>query len=371
MRWDVTPIGMHYLLTHYDIPAVDERPGGSTCPGWSTAPLSLRLDDLRGRPERHSRRDHGVRRQRPGPAAAPPGEPAVAARGGRHDASGRARRWPGCCARRGSTRGAADVVFTGLDHGVERGVEQDYQRGLSLDEALRDEVLLAYECNGAPLPPQHGFPLRLVVPGWYGMTSVKWLRSIEVVDEPFDGYQMQAYRLRQETGEPGEPLTRIDPRALVVPPGFAGLHVAAAVPARRHACCWRVAPGRAGARSTAGRGLHRRRRAPGATAELEPAVGPYAWRRWTLPGIGHPGRVRRVGPGHRRHRPHPAGRPALEPRRLRQHLGPAGRGPRPPPRLTPHFSQSIMISFKVDHAVVGISLQTCRSAPQDSKSIMH
>ena len=61
-------------------------------------------------------------------------------------------------------------------------IDQRYQRSLPLEEALRDEVLLAYEMNGGPLPPQHGFPLRLVVPGWYGMTSVKWLDAINVLD---------------------------------------------------------------------------------------------------------------------------------------------------------------------------------------------
>jgi hypothetical protein len=54
---------------------------------------------------------------------------------------------------------------------------------------VREEVLLAYEVNGRALEPQHGFPLRLIVPGWYGMTSVKWLTAIEVVTEPFEGCQ--------------------------------------------------------------------------------------------------------------------------------------------------------------------------------------
>ena len=75
-----------------------------------------------------------------------------------------------------------------------------------------------HELNGAPLPPQHGFPLRLVVPGWYGMTNVKWLESITLVNEPFAGYQQRkSYRVRQEEDEEGEPLTRIAPRALMVP----------------------------------------------------------------------------------------------------------------------------------------------------------
>ncbi len=98
---------------------------------------------------------------------------------------------------------------------------QSYARSLPLQEAMREDVLLAYEVNGVPLPPQHGFPLRLLVPGWYGMTSVKWLGRISLLDTPFDGYQMRhSYRLRQEEDEVGEPLARIQVRALMVPPGI-------------------------------------------------------------------------------------------------------------------------------------------------------
>jgi sulfane dehydrogenase subunit SoxC len=116
---------------------------------------------------------------------------------------------------------AREVVFTGLDRGVEGGEEQLYERSLELADALRDDVLLAYACNGRPLPAQHGFPLRLLVPGWYGMTSVKWLRRITVVAEPFAGYQnVTAYRFRQDPDEPGTPVTRMEPRSLMVPPGI-------------------------------------------------------------------------------------------------------------------------------------------------------
>src|SRR5205823_6748365 len=95
--------------------------------------------------------------------------------------------------------GARDVVFTGLDRGVQGGVDQHYERSLSVEDAVREEVLLAYAINGRPLPPQHGFPLRLIVPGWYGMTDVKWLRSITVIDRAFAGYQQAtAYHHRTE-----------------------------------------------------------------------------------------------------------------------------------------------------------------------------
>ena len=110
--------------------------------------------------------------------------------------------------------GAVEVVFTGLDRGHERGVELAFERSLPLDEALADDVLLAWAINEQPLPPQHGFPLRLLVPGWYGMASVKWLSRITVVDRPFSGRQQSyAYRLRQTEDEEGEPLTRMLPGA--------------------------------------------------------------------------------------------------------------------------------------------------------------
>jgi sulfane dehydrogenase subunit SoxC len=63
--------------------------------------------------------------------------------------------------------------------------------------------------------------LRLIVPGWYGMTHVKWLGRIEAVTKPFEGYQQKvAYLYKQFSDDPGEPVTRMRPRALMIPPGF-------------------------------------------------------------------------------------------------------------------------------------------------------
>ena len=80
---------------------------------------------------------------------------------------------------------AVEVVFTGADAGIQGGVRQQFARSLPIGEALRPDVVLAYRMNGCELPPQHGYPLRLVVPGWYGMASVKWLSSIKVRDQAF------------------------------------------------------------------------------------------------------------------------------------------------------------------------------------------
>lgn len=122
----------------------------------------------------------------------------------------------------GLTPEAVDVVFTGA-HGIERGVEQDYQRSLPVDLALGDDppVLVAYEMNGHPLPPQYGSPIRLIVLGWYGMASVKWLHAITAITLPFNGFQQDvAYRFRQNATDRGTPVTRIAPRSLLQPPGF-------------------------------------------------------------------------------------------------------------------------------------------------------
>lgn len=84
-----------------------------------------------------------------------------------------------------------EVVFFGADAGEEevRNVKmrQQFSRSLSVPQAMRPEVLLCYEMNGEPLPIEHGFPVRLIVPGWYGVANVKWLSRIEVMDTRWAG----------------------------------------------------------------------------------------------------------------------------------------------------------------------------------------
>jgi DMSO/TMAO reductase YedYZ molybdopterin-dependent catalytic subunit len=183
---------------------------------------------------------------------------------------------------------AVEVVFTGLDRGVQSDVEHDYARSLPLDEALRDEMLLAYAVNGQPLPPQHGFPLRLVVPGWYGMTHVKWLRSIEVVAEPFLGWQQQlAYRLRASEDDEGRPVTRMLPRSLLVPPGIPDFltrdRFLARGPCRLTGRAWSGwAPIERVEVSTDGGETW-------ADAVLEEPLSVYAWRGWSYEWNAEPG----------------------------------------------------------------------------------
>ena len=96
--------------------------------------------------------------------------------------------------------GAAEVMFEGADCGPDEVVgdpaDVTYERSLPMSKALHPDTMLAWEMNGEPLTPLHGYPLRLVVPGWYGMCSVKWLVGVHVLDREFEGfYQIERYRV--------------------------------------------------------------------------------------------------------------------------------------------------------------------------------
>jgi sulfane dehydrogenase subunit SoxC len=217
LRYDITPPGLHYTLIHYDIPAVDAAIYVLELGGAVRKPLRLSLADLRERPVRRlpvtfECAGNGRALMQPRPLSQPWLTEAV----GTAEWGGTAL-WP-LLAEAGVRPEAVELLLTGLDEGVEGGTPQTYERSLPIGDA--EHALLAYEMNGEPLPPQHGFPLRLVVPGWYGMTNVKWLTRITLLEQPFDGYQNAiAYRLYSAEGEPGEPLTRMLPRSLMVPPG--------------------------------------------------------------------------------------------------------------------------------------------------------
>ncbi len=172
-----------------------------------------------------------------------------------------------------------EIVFTGSDRGVQAEDEHNYARSLPVGEAMRPDVMLVYEMNGEPLQPQHGFPLRLIVPGWYGMASVKWLTSIEAVDRPFAGYQQAAaYRYQRDAHDGGEPVTRMRVRALLMPPGIPDFFTRrrfvkrGTVPLRGRAWSGDAPVDRVEV------GVDGR----WADATLDPPVGDFAWRGWSF-----------------------------------------------------------------------------------------
>jgi DMSO/TMAO reductase YedYZ molybdopterin-dependent catalytic subunit len=128
----------------------------------------------------------------------------------------------------GVRAGAIEVILEGADSGEPADEPKNpgkisFARSLPLSRALEDDVLLAYEMNGEPLPRAHGFPVRLIVPGWYAMASVKWVTRIRVTNRPFHGYYQtfEYARFQEKEGLPTlEALTEIDPKAQIARPAI-------------------------------------------------------------------------------------------------------------------------------------------------------
>jgi DMSO/TMAO reductase YedYZ molybdopterin-dependent catalytic subunit len=280
LREDITPIGLHYLLIHYDIPQVDVETWRLGVEGRVATQLSLDLDALRALPAHEvvatmECAGNGRARLDPRPVSQPWLLEAVGT-----------GRWRGVRLRElldrvGVETDTVEVLFTGLDRGIENGEEQLFQRSLPLADASQPDVLLAYELNGVPLPAQHGFPLRLLVPGWYGMTNVKWLTRITLLDEPFTGYQQaRGYRIRHTEDEQGEALSRIYPRALMVPPGIPDFMTRERTVHAGHV----TIEGRAwsGLAPVTAVEVSTDRGASWQNARLDPPeLGPWAWRHWS------------------------------------------------------------------------------------------
>jgi DMSO/TMAO reductase YedYZ molybdopterin-dependent catalytic subunit len=192
-----TPAGQFFTTQHYGHPVLDAATHRLTVTGLVDRTLSLSLDDLK----RMKQVD------------------VVAG----FECSGNSRplqglsgngRWTGVplrevLQRAGVRPEAHEFVFFGADHGEEevdfRGrvtkVDQQFGRSLPREKAFSDGPLVAHGLNGEPLTRHQGFPLRLVVPGWYGVANVKWLAQIHVQADPYLGkYQARWYRtLRGET----------------------------------------------------------------------------------------------------------------------------------------------------------------------------
>jgi DMSO/TMAO reductase YedYZ molybdopterin-dependent catalytic subunit len=220
LAYPITPIGMHYLLTHFDIPVVDARTWRLSVDGRVRRPREFSLEELQERPAvtlavTLECAGNGRARLSPRPLSQPWLNEAVGT------AEWRGTPLRGILEDAGLLPEASEIVFAGLDRGIQDGVEHVYERSLRSDEAMREEVLLAYAINGQPLPPQHGFPLRLIVPGWYGMTHVKWLKGITAITEPFQGLQQAVkYHVKRSEHDSPRPVSRILPRSLMIPPGI-------------------------------------------------------------------------------------------------------------------------------------------------------
>src|SRR5262245_5950957 len=141
-------------------------------------------------------------------------------------------KWKGCTLatlvdKAGVKDGAVEVILEGADRGTVATPPSPgpiaFARSIPLKKALQPEVLLAYQMNDAELTPAHGWPLRAVIGGWYGMASVKWLTRVIVADRPFEGFwQTHDYSYFQvgEGGHPvAVPITRMEVKSAIARPG--------------------------------------------------------------------------------------------------------------------------------------------------------
>ncbi|HET7671952.1 MAG TPA: sulfite oxidase [Burkholderiales bacterium] len=284
LRYDVTPLGLHYTLSHFDIPAL--RPSHRlTVDGTVERPRAFQVQELRALGERTVRVTmECAGNGRAGMAPRYPSMPWT------HGAVGTAD-WTGTPLSKllavVKPRGAAvEIAFHGADHGFDSGVEHPFARSLRLQEA-NDDVIVAWAMNGQPLLPQHGAPLRLVVPGWFGMASVKWLERIELREQPFDGYQqVTGYRYKKKPGEDGVPVRHMKVKSLMQPPGIPDWYT------RRRLVEQGTVPVEGRAWSGGGVAVTRVELAVDGDwrdAELDPPSRPFAWQRWRAEWDARPG----------------------------------------------------------------------------------
>lgn len=261
----ITPIERHYVRSHFAIPSFT---GPLVIDGLVRHEIALSLEELRAMLAGSlvvTLECAGNGRAFLDPPA--PGEP------WRLGAVGTAE-WTGVplvavMARAGVRPAARELLFTGADHGSVDGRDTQYERSLPIEYASGGEALLAYAMNGEDLTPHHGAPLRLIVPGWYGVASVKWLARITAIPAPFGGfYQAERYVID------GAPLREVEPRALITWPTDGAALEGGPVQVRGYAWSGRSPLMRVEVSANAG--------ATWVAAALGPEVSPHAWRTWQL-----------------------------------------------------------------------------------------
>jgi DMSO/TMAO reductase YedYZ molybdopterin-dependent catalytic subunit len=220
---EVTPTTRFYRRNHFPIPVLDEAPWRLGVSGVVDRPLSLSLHELTQLPAETmvvtlECAGNGRAQFRPPTPGVQWGVGAVST------AEWTGPRLADVLGRAGIRRGAREVIFAGADRGSVDGSRRPirFERSLTVADALESGALLAYAMNGQPLPARHGYPVRLVVPGWYAVASVKWLTDIRVVEEPFEGF-FQAVHYVYERNRSGiaatEPVRLQQVRALITRPG--------------------------------------------------------------------------------------------------------------------------------------------------------
>jgi len=200
----LTPIEHFFVRTHVYVPTVNINEWRLNVGGSVATPLALAMDDLKKLPAAEligvlECAGNGRAFYQPPVPGMQWGQGAVG------NARWRGVRLADVLKRAGVRLSAREILFDGAD--VPLGTMPDFQRSLPVSKALDPNTLLAYEMNGETLPVKHGFPLRVVAPGWAGDSWIKWVTSIRVLDQEHDGFWMKsAYRHPGRPVAPGVPI---------------------------------------------------------------------------------------------------------------------------------------------------------------------
>jgi len=197
----ITPIDHFFVRTHVYVPAIDVNAWRLKVEGEVATPLSLTLENLKLMPA--AELVAVVECAGNGRTFYEPPVPGAQwSTGAVGNGRWRGVRMADLLKRAGVKNSAREILFDGAD--VPLGTMPDFQRSIPLKKALDPNTLLAYEMNGETLPLKHGFPLRVVAPGWASDSWVKWVTGIRVLDKEFDGFWMKsAYRRPPQPVAPG------------------------------------------------------------------------------------------------------------------------------------------------------------------------
>ncbi len=216
----ITPTALHYVRSNFPVPCLAREQHELTVLGAVTQPRTLTWDLLCALPQHEiTVTMECAGNDRLGLHPLPAGEPWQS--GAVSTATWRGVRLRDVLAMVQLHDNVLEIVAQGADHGPrdDANAPHDviFERALPLDVAQHPDTLLAFEMNGDPLLPEHGAPVRLVVPGWYGMANVKWIKQLRAVTEPFTGYfQRQRYVYQDAEGE--RAVTRARVKSLMVSP---------------------------------------------------------------------------------------------------------------------------------------------------------
>ena len=197
----ITPIEHFFVRTHVYVPTVNLNDWRLSVDGEVATPLTLTMDELKKLPSVEM--VSVVECAGNGRAFVDPPVPGLQwTNGSVGNGRWRGVRLADVLKRAGIKDSGKEVLFNGAD--VPIGTMQDFRRSITAKKALDSNTLLAYEMNGVTLPVKHGFPLRVVAPGWASDSWVKWLTDITVLDKEFDGFWMKnAYRRPDHPIAPG------------------------------------------------------------------------------------------------------------------------------------------------------------------------